>query len=136
MEVKDYSVNRVDTNYGRLYQIERDGVILKVPSVTTILSNIKEDRLSDLKAAIGDDVWAYVSKRGAERGTYMHRMCELFYAGITKFQDIDRALLFAQKSMITDDEVKDLDPKFKELGRQLFYNIYHSRITTEFKKAI
>ena len=48
----------------------------KYPSITTVLSTRKKERLFEWRKRVGNDVANYVARTSASRGTKVHHMCE------------------------------------------------------------
>lgn len=122
-----YNVQRVDAKI-RYYQVVIDHKIYKFPSVTTVLSYIKDSRIEDMKASMDPEMWEYVSKRGLSRGSVMHKYLENF---LTKYQETKNksaALFYTQTTTPIDTEVSSIytdTNKFFVLGRDLFYNFWY-----------
>lgn len=74
-----YSINRIDSDNGRLY-VTPDGE--KVPSVTTILSKTasseKTEMIDNWRKRVGHVNAKYITSEAAGRGTRMHKYLEEF----------------------------------------------------------
>lgn len=116
------------------YEISLKDKNVKYPSVTTILALLKDAEVAELKDKLDPAVWEYVSKRGADRGSVMHSYLENYAIALKNKKSKDDALLYTQQK--TPTLFKNVDPKFFELGRNFFYNIYHSDFSTEFEKPL
>ena len=69
-----------DSSGNRFYQVSKDGkVIAKLPSVTTILGNTKDQSgLDEWRDRIGHEEADRISRLSMNRGTIMHRLIELY----------------------------------------------------------
>ena len=89
----DIQINRQAFPWGRAYVVEGAGEApLILPSVTTILKLVKNEKYEKLKEQFGEDRWNKILYDAAERGTVMHRMLELFLLEWAKDKDVDRSL--------------------------------------------
>lgn len=123
-----------ERNSEGLYEITLGDKKVKYPSVTTILSLLEDQEVKDLQAKLDPKMWEYVSRRGADRGSVMHMYLENYAIALKKGQDKDSALYYTQEK--TPTQFTHIDPKFFKLGREFFYNIYHSDFIKEFTKPI
>lgn len=71
-------LERVNTEFGRVY-VTPEG--LRLPSVTTILSHMPNEALEAWKRSVGEEEARKISSRAANRGTYIHSMCESVLKG-------------------------------------------------------
>lgn len=120
-----------------LYTIKLDGYDkeVKYPSVTTILSTLEDAEVAELKEKLDPEMWDYVSRRGADRGTAMHLYLENYAIALKKGLTKEQSLFFTQKK--TPKDLATMDAKFFELGRSLFYNIFNdSDFQKEFVKPV
>lgn len=125
----EYNVQRVDSKI-RYYQVVIDHQIYKFPSVTTVLSYIKDSRIEEMKASMDPEMWAYVSDRGVSRGSVMHKYLENFLKKYQETKNIHDALIYTQTSTPIDPEVSQIyenKNKFFILGRDLFYNFWYQK---------
>lgn len=125
---KKHDIKRIDGKF-RYYQAIVNGTEHNMTSVTTILSNIDDGKIEELKNSMSAEVWEYVSKRGTSRGSVMHKYLELFLYHFHVTGDIAKSLEFTQTNTPKDSEVMSIyqnDIKFFELGRSLFYNFWYS----------
>lgn len=136
---KTFNVEQINDKI-RYYQINLDGEIYKFPSVTTILSHIKDSqKLEDLKQSLDEGVWDYLCDRGASRGTVMHKYLENFLLKYYTSKDLNESLIFTQKNTPIDLETHGIytdKNKFYTLGRDLFYNFWYSEWFKEIKDIV
>jgi ATP-dependent exoDNAse (exonuclease V) beta subunit len=123
-----------ERNSEGFYEIEIKDKKVKYPSVTTILALLEDAEVDALKSEMDPKMWEYVSRRGADRGSVMHSYLENYAIALKNKLSTDDALLYTQKK--TPMLFKSVDPKFFELGRNFFYNIYNSDFLTEFKEPV
>lgn len=125
-------IERVYDELGnRFYQVTRDGeVIAKLPSVTTILGNTKDQSGLDVwRNKIGHVEADRISNLSMNRGTIMHRLIEL-YKSETAGEPGER-LEILKKLAETDEECiqfKD-DPNgeiWLSSAWDMFYKFYHN----------
>jgi genome maintenance exonuclease 1 len=65
----------VTTEEGRRYQTPEGNVY---PSITTVLKHLSEESIQKWKKRVGEKEAEVVSRRAAERGTYVHEMIEKY----------------------------------------------------------
>lgn len=134
----DIQINRKAFPWGRAYVVEGAGEApLILPSVTTVLKLLKNEKYEKLKEEIGEKKWDKILYDAAERGTIMHRMLELFLLEWAKENDVDRSLKKAQIFAIEEsrrDDGKYL--KYVNKGRDLFWNFYHSNFWEEIDEVV
>lgn len=126
---KKYDINRINGEKIRYYQLVLDNKIYNFPSITTILSYMKDSkRVEDIKAELSTEVWEYVSDRGLSRGSVMHKYLENFLFKFYQTNDLNKSLYHTQLITPIDEEVNSIyedKNKFFGLGRNLFYNFWH-----------
>jgi len=131
-------INRQSFPWGRAYVVEGAGEApLILPSVTTVLKLLKNEKYEKLKEEIGEKKWDKILYDAAERGTIMHRMLELFLLEWAKENDVDRSLKKAQIFAIEEsrrDEGKYA--KYVNKGRDLFWNFYHTNFWDEIEEVV
>lgn len=71
-------LERISTDLGRMY-VTPSGT--KLPSVTTILSHAPNESLKEWKKSVGEEEARKIATRAANRGTYIHSMCEHLLKG-------------------------------------------------------
>ena len=86
----DINVDITRKNYpwGRAYVVEgpeRESLVL--PSVTTILKLLKNEKYEKLREHFGEDKWNKILDRSADRGNILHKMLELFLLEWAKEKD-------------------------------------------------
>jgi CRISPR/Cas system-associated exonuclease Cas4 (RecB family) len=129
-------LQRIDTSKGRAYVLVRKNEKpLFFPSVTSILSLKSSSYLTDLEEKIGKDRLRYISERAAKRGTAMHLFLENYMICMAKKGNPDSCLLYTQRKS-TDALLHEMDKDRVDVGRALFYNVYHSGIFDKIKKVI
>jgi len=127
MSSSNIEITRKAYPWGRAYIVE--GVSeapLILPSVTTVLKLLKNEKYEMLRKQFGDKRWDKILHDAAERGNVMHRMLELFLLEWAKEKNVDRSLKKAQIFAIEEsrrDEGKFT--KYVDKGRDLFWNFYH-----------
>lgn len=117
-----------------LYEIEFGNKKVKYPSVTTILQLLEDQEVKELQSKMDPEMWDYVSRRGADRGSVMHMYLENYAIALKKGMTSDNALFYTQKK--TPTQFPKVEKKFFDLGRDFFYNIYHSTFCDEFAKPV
>lgn len=117
-----------------IYEIDYDNSKYNFPSVTTILSSLKDPEVDQIRTDVGIEEFAKISSNAAARGSVMHNYLENYALALMKYKDKEKSLLYTQKK--TFDNFKELDSKLFEKGRNLFYNVYHSDFKNEFHKPL
>ena len=124
--------------WGRAYVVEGAGnAPLILPSVTTILKLVKNEKYEKLREEFGYERWDKIMYDAAERGTVMHRMLELFLLEWAKEKDVDRSLKKAQIYAIEEsrrDDGKYLG--YVNKGRDLFWNFYHDMFWENIEEVV
>jgi len=127
MPSSNIEITRKAYPWGRAYIVEgASEAPLILPSVTTVLKLLKNEKYEMLRKQFGDKRWDKILHDAAERGNVMHRMLELFLLEWAKEKNVDRSLKKAQIFAIEEsrrDEGKFT--KYVEKGRDLFWNFYH-----------
>ena len=134
----DIQINRQAFPWGRAYVVEGAGEApLILPSVTTILKLVKNEKYEKLKEQFGEDRWNKILYDAAERGTVMHRMLELFLLEWAKEKDVDRSLKKAQIFAIEESRRDDGKyAKYVNKGRDLFWNFYHTNFWESIEEVV
>ena len=136
MTKKKKILQRIDTPSGRAYALMQEGEKpLFLPSVTTVLSLKHSNYLTELKEKIGEKDLQRISEKAAKRGTAMHLFLENYMICMKQKGDSDSCLLYTQRKS-TDALLHDMDKERVDIGRSLFYNVYHSGIFDKIKKVI
>lgn len=131
-------IQRKQYPWGRAYVIE--GVSDKpliLPSVTTVLGIVKNEKYEKLKLEFGEEKWAKIMSDAAERGTIMHRMLELFLLEWAREKNVERSLKKAQVYAL--DESRDnggVNAKYVNKGRSLFWNFYHDKFWENISEVV
>jgi len=129
-------LQRIDTPHGRAYALIQEGSKpIFMPSVTSILSLKSSKYLSDLEKQIGKEDLKRISERAALRGTAMHLFLENYMICLQKKGDPDSCLLYTQRKS-TDTLLHDMEKERVDVGRSLFYNMYHSGVFDKVKTVI
>lgn len=127
MSSSNIEITRKAYPWGRAYIVEgASKAPLILPSVTTVLKLLKNEKYEMLRKQFGDKRWDKILHDAAERGNVMHRMLELFLLEWAKEKNVDRSLKKAQIFAIEEsrrDEGKF--SKYVDKGRDLFWNFYH-----------
>lgn len=121
-------IERINMPWGRAYKIINNNNFFLLPSVTTVLKLLKNEKYEMLRNQFGEKRWDKILHDAAERGNVMHRMLELFLLEWAKEKNVDRSLKKAQIFAI--EESRRDDGKFAKYvvkGRDLFWNFYHDK---------
>lgn len=121
---------------GGIYEIDYNGEKFHFPSVTTILSRLKDPDVEDLRNKVGKESFDKISSNAAERGSVMHAYLENFARALMNTEDKEQSLLYTQKKTPNDKEFISTDSKIFEKGRNMFYNIFHSEFIDEIHKPL
>lgn len=130
-------IRRVVINGFRYYEVsDSSGVIGTYPSVTSVLGETSDKSgLDAWRNRIGHENAARIGKDATDRGTVMHRLCELYLnlpASMSEKDRLEETLSLAR----LDDEIEQFDNRAKIVGGMLFYNYIKSGSFTEIKKVI
>lgn len=138
----DYKIERVQHDGLRFYQVtDGDKLIAKLPSVTTILGQTKDQSgLDKWRKRVGEEEADRISTLSMNRGTIMHRLIELYkpLSGtptqrLTKLKDL--AKLDEETNQFQHDELGSL---FLEEAWKFFYKFYfnHTDYFDRIKKVV
>lgn len=117
------NIERVQHQGKRYYKVENEGIF---PSVTSVLKNTKDQSgLDRWRKRVGAENAEKIGSDAAGRGTMMHKMLELYLKNL-HIKDEEERLDLVTELVKTDEEVVGLDADLKQLGAQLFYQIYNS----------
>lgn len=116
---------RHNTELGRLYQVN-PGTFL--PSVTTILSLYQDPELVKFRNDVGEDFFALLGQRGADRGSVMHKYLELFLGFIKDGKSKDESLILTQNQITKEPELEGKNEKAWKTGKKLFYNFWYDEV--------
>lgn len=129
------TLKRIDTPHGRAYMLSGGKTVKFLPSVTSILSLKSSSYLVDLEEKLGKDTLREISERAALRGTAMHLFLENFMICMKQKGDDESCLLYTQRKS-TDTLLHEMAKERVDVGRALFYNVYHSGIFSNIKKVL
>ena len=138
MSSSNIEITRKAYPWGRAYIVE--GAFeapLILPSVTTVLKLVKNEKYEILRKQFGNKRWDKILHDAAERGNVMHRMLELFLLEWAKEKNVDRSLKKAQIFAIEEsrrDEGKF--SKYVDKGRDLFWNFYHDKFWENISEVV
>lgn len=130
-------ITRENYPWGRAYVVEGlEGESLILPSVTTILKLLKNEKYEKLKEEFGEVKWNKILNRAADRGNILHKMLELFLLEWAKEKNVDRALKKAQVFALEESRKEGSDQKIIEKGRNLFWNFYHDKFWENISEVV
>lgn len=135
MVKKKNILKRIDLPVGRAYVLQKPDENLFFPSVTSILSLKDSTYLKDLEANIGKEQLQKLSDMGALRGTAMHKFLENYFICMKVKENPDTCLLYTQRKS-TDSLLFEMEKERVNIGRKLFYNVYHSGLLNSIKKIL
>ena len=130
--MKKKTLRRIDTPHGRAYMLTSGSTYKFLPSVTSILSLKSSSYLANLEEKIGKEELRHISERAALRGTAMHLFLENFMICMQRKGEPETCLLYTQRKS-TDTLLHDMPKERVDVGRSLFYNVYHSGIFDKIK---
>lgn len=126
----NYQISRVHEDGMRFYQvIEDEKVIAKLPSVTTILGNTKDQSGLDVwRKKVGEAEADRISTLSMNRGTVMHRLIELYKK--TKGNPTERLqelqAVAAEDAEVNQFETIEDGKLFLDEGWKFFYKFYYN----------
>lgn len=131
------TIKRVVLNGFRYYQVsDMSGIIGTFPSVTSVLGATSDQSgLDAWRERIGHKQAEQIGRDATERGTVMHRLCELYLNLPTSLSVKDRLEETLSLSRL-DDEIEKFDNRAKIVGGMLFYNYIKSGSFNQIKKVI
>lgn len=131
------TIQRVIKNGFRYYQIKQDGEVVGVyPSVTSILGETADKKwLERWENRIGVDNAKEISKNATERGSVMHRLCEVYLNLPDDMMPADRLTETLALSKL-DDEIEKFDNRAKIVGGMMFFNYIRSGFFNQIKKVL
>ena len=129
------SLRRIDTPSGRAYVLEDESGVKFFPSVTSVLSLKSSSYLVDLQEKIGKEDLQKISERAALRGTAMHKFLENYLVCMKHKGDSEACLLYTQRKS-TDSLLYEMEKERVDVGRSLFYNVYHSGVLDKIQKVV
>jgi len=130
-------IQRVIKNGLRYYEVKVDNEIVGVyPSVTSILGETADKAwLERWEKRIGTDNAKEISQNAVERGTVMHRLCELYLNLPEDMSKQDRLNETLSLSKL-DDEIEKFDNRAKIVGGMMFFNYIRSGFFNSIKKVL
>lgn len=126
--MENYTIERVQRNGMRFYQVKDDGnLVADLPSVTTVLGNTKDmSGLEKWKKRVGEAEAKRISELSMNRGTIMHRLIELYKATsgdpterLNKLKEVAKE--DEETNQFKDDELGEL---FLTEAWKFFYKFY------------
>lgn len=131
------TIQRTIINNHRYYQVCHDSEIIGTfPSVTTILGETADHSwLESWKNRIGADAADKIGREATERGTVMHRLCELYLSLPNSLKPQVRLAETLELSKL-DVEINQYDTRAKIVGGTLFYNYVRSGIFDRISKVL
>ena len=130
-------IRRVVINGFRYYEVsDSSGVIGTYPSVTSVLGETSDKTgLDAWRNRIGHEKADRIGKDATDRGTVMHRLCELYLNLPASMKEADRLEETLSLARL-DDEIEQFDNRAKIVGGMLFYNYIKSGSFNEIKQVI
>lgn len=131
------TIKRVVLNGFRYYQVaDEAGIIGAFPSVTSILGATSDQSgLDAWRDRIGHAKAQQIGKDATDRGTVMHRLCEIYLNLPASLKPMDRLEETLSLSRL-DDEIDKFDSRAKIVGGMLFYNYVKAGSFNQIKKVI
>jgi hypothetical protein len=133
-----FKIERVQIKGKRHYQVtdENGTVIGAFPSVTSVLGATKDTvGLDRWRKSIGHEAAEKVGKDSTDRGTVMHRLCELYCnmpVSMPKEEKLSEMLELSR----FDKEITQFDARAIIVGSQLFYNFYQTGFFERIKEGV
>jgi hypothetical protein len=130
-------IKRVEINGFRYYQVSNEtGIIGTYPSVTTVLGETSDKTgLDAWRNRIGVDKADQIGRDAANRGTVMHKLCEIYLNLPSSMKPKDRLDETLALSKL-DDEIEGFDNRAKIVGGMMFYNFIRSNSFDIIKRVI
>lgn len=131
------TIKRVIINDLRHYRVVNGTTTIGTfPSVTSILGETSDKSgLDAWRDRIGHDKAHEISTDATQRGTVMHRLCELYLNLPLSLSNYDRLNETLSLSRL-DDEIEKFDNRAKIVGGALFYNYIRAGSFNDIKKVI
>lgn len=131
------SIKRVVMNGFRYYQVsDSTGIVGTFPSVTSVLGETSDKTgLDAWRNRVGHQKADQIGKDAANRGTVMHRLCEI-YLNLPQSMSVKDRLEDTLSLARLDDEIDQFDNRAKIVGGMLFYNFIKSNSFDEIKRVI
>jgi len=121
----------------RYYQVsDSTGIVGTFPSVTSVLGETSDKTgLDAWRNRVGHQKADQIGKDAANRGTVMHRLCEI-YLNLPQSMSVNDRLEDTLSLARLDDEIDQFDNRAKIVGGMLFYNFIKSNSFDEIKRVI
>jgi len=121
----------------RYYQVsDSTGIVGTFPSVTSVLGETSDKTgLDAWRNRVGHQKADQIGKDAANRGTVMHRLCEI-YLNLPQSMSVKDRLEDTLSLARLDDEIDQFDNRAKIVGGMLFYNFIKSNSFDEIKRVI
>lgn len=131
------TIKRVNINGFRHYRVTHDDLIIGIfPSVTSILGETGDKEwLEHWENRIGKEAANRISTDATDRGTVMHRLCELYLNLPMSLSAQDRLVETLAASRL-DDEIDQFDTRAKIVGGALFYNYIRANTFVDIAEVI
>jgi len=133
-----FKIERVQIKGKRHYQVtDENGLIVgSFPSVTSILGSTKDTvGLDRWRKNVGHEEAEKIGKDSTDRGTVMHRLCELYCNFPSDMSKEERLKEMLEQSRF-DKEITQFDARAIIVGSQLFYNFYQTGFFERIKSGI
>lgn len=131
------TIKRVEINGFRYYRVSTDTHIIGTyPSVTSVLGETSDKSgLDGWRNRIGHEKADQIGQDAANRGTVMHRLCEIYLNLSDTLSAKDRLEETLSLSRL-DDEIEKFDNRAKIVGGTLFYNFIKAGSFNEIQRVI
>ena len=123
-------MNAVTTPTGRFYTPD-ERPDLKLPSVTTIIGSMSDKSgLDKWRKSVGEEAADRISKFAANRGTFMHLLCENYLRKRyeEKRGDTREVMKETFAETMADEDISSMDRMMLIAGKNLFMNLYRDSI--------
>ncbi len=130
-------INRVQVNGKRWYEVKQGKKIIGVyPSVTSVLSaTTDKSALENWAERIGQDAADKIGKDSTDRGTVMHRLCEL-YLNLPVDMNSKERFYETLELARADSEITQFDARASIMGGILFNNFYSTGCFDRITKVV
>ena len=106
-------IDRKNYDWGRAYIVEGTSEVpLILPSVTTVLKLLKNEKYDRLREQFGDARWDKIMSDAAERGNHLHKMLELFLLEWAKEKNAKSLFMIA----LEDDRAEKMEKVYIRAG--------------------
>lgn len=122
------TIHRRKYSWGRAYVVSDNGKELILPSVTTVLKLLENQKYIKMQEDLGYEMYSRILDNASDRGSIMHRMLELFLLEWGKSRNIEKSIKTAQEYAIRESKgASEERIKIINRGRSLFWNFYHDK---------